>query len=243
MIILSVGMPRAGSAWYYNLTNELALAAGYQDVHKIREQYHLQDILTEANCNIGALTTRRLLAVLVPSFLGNNFVVKAHAAPTSFARRLIENGQIKPAYIFRDPRDAMLSAIEIGQRTIQRGGSNAFAKLVDFDSSLKFILDQVRVWEAWMECKEALHTRYEDLLTNYDVEAARLVAHLGLNDQNAAIKAVVDKYRPEQARSGSPNVHFSKGKIGRFREKMTIEQQQILADRLGSFLLKMGYEI
>jgi hypothetical protein len=31
VIILSVGMPRAGSGWYYNLTNELMLAHGAQD--------------------------------------------------------------------------------------------------------------------------------------------------------------------------------------------------------------------
>jgi hypothetical protein len=31
MIILSIGMPRAGSGWYYNLTNDLMLAAGAQD--------------------------------------------------------------------------------------------------------------------------------------------------------------------------------------------------------------------
>ena len=41
MIILSTGMPRAGSGWYYNLTNDLIIAAGYQDGHKIRQRYHL----------------------------------------------------------------------------------------------------------------------------------------------------------------------------------------------------------
>ena len=66
MIVLSVGMPRAGSGWYYNLTNDLMLAGGAQDAHQIRQRYRLQGILTEVNCNIAALPARRLLAVLAP---------------------------------------------------------------------------------------------------------------------------------------------------------------------------------
>ena len=89
MIVLSVGMPRAGSGWYYNLTNELMLASGYQNARQIRQRYHLQSILTEVNCNIGALTPRRLLAVMVPSFLGNTFVIKVHAGPTPLATAMV----------------------------------------------------------------------------------------------------------------------------------------------------------
>ena len=37
MIILSVGMPRAGSGWDYNLTNDLMLANGAQDARQIRQ--------------------------------------------------------------------------------------------------------------------------------------------------------------------------------------------------------------
>ncbi len=90
MIILSVGMPRAGSGWYYNLTNDLMLANGAQDAHQIRQRYRLQGILTEVNCNIGALTPRRITAVMLPSLLGNTFVIKAHAALTPYARFMIQ---------------------------------------------------------------------------------------------------------------------------------------------------------
>src|SRR5512136_1680964 len=100
MIVLSTGMPRAGSGWYYNLTNDLMLASGCQDARQIRQRYHLQSILTEVNCNIGALTTRRLLAVWLPSLLGTTFVINAHAATTPFALRLIRRGAMRAAYIY-----------------------------------------------------------------------------------------------------------------------------------------------
>jgi hypothetical protein len=121
MIILSVGMPRAGSGWYYNLTHDLVTASGGQNARQVRKRYHLQKILTEVNCNIGVLTVRRLSAVLIPSLLGNTFVIKAHAGPTPFALGLIRAGWLRPAYIYRDPRDAMLSAYDNGQKALKKG--------------------------------------------------------------------------------------------------------------------------
>jgi len=56
MIVLSVGMPRAGSGWHYNLVHDLMKITGCADARDIRERYRLQDILTEVNCNIGVLS-------------------------------------------------------------------------------------------------------------------------------------------------------------------------------------------
>ncbi len=244
MIILSVGMPRAGSGWYYNLTNDLALAAGFQDARQIRQRYHLQSILTEVNCNIGALTPRRLALVMIPSMLGNTFVIKAHAGPTPTASRLMQRGSLKAAYIYRDPRDAMLSAYENGQRALANGRPNAFSSLIDFDASLKFILEYVKISQEWMKISQALHTCYEDLVSDYSTEAARLVSFLNLDGNAPAIQQVVEKYRPAQAsQADQKGLHFNKGMSGRFRQKYTPEQQAILAERLGEYLHAIGYTI
>jgi hypothetical protein len=243
MIILSIGMPRAGSGWYYNLTNDLMLVNGAQDARRIRTRYHLQRILTEVNCNIGALTPRRLLSVAIPSLLGNTFVIKAHSGPTPMALQMIRWGMIQPTYIFRDPRDAMLSAMENGQRALQRGRPNAFSHLTDFETALNFTLAHVHIWESWIQCQAALHTRYENLLCSYENEADRLLAFLGLDGQNPAFRAVIYRYRSENTQTDQKGLHYSQGKIGRFRQKMSPEQQAILADKLGLVLERMGYEI
>ena len=73
MIVLSVGMPRAGSGWHYNLIHDLMEAAGYIDARVIREKYRLQNILTEVNCNIGVLSVRRMGMVAVPAVMGKDF--------------------------------------------------------------------------------------------------------------------------------------------------------------------------
>lgn len=242
MIILSVGMPRAGSGWFYNLTNDLIIAGGYQDGREIRRQYHLQRVLTEVNCNIGALTVKRLIPVLIPSILGNTFVIKAHAGPTSFAQRLIHTRQLVPTYIYRDPRDAMLSAHEYGQRAIQRGRPNAFSHLADFDTSLAFIEEYIRIGEAWSSVDGVLHTRYEDLKRNYQVEVIRLVEFLQLDVGNPSIQAVIIKHTPDQGSHYQVGTHFSKGISGRYRTAYSPEEQQILVERLGGYLRKMNYE-
>jgi len=241
MIILSAGMPRAGSGWYYNLTNDLVVAAGYQDGRKIRKRYRLGRVLTEVNCNIGALTAKRLIPVLLPSLLGNTFVIKTHAGPTPLASRLMKHGTIHPAYIYRDPRDAMLSAYEYGQRGLQKSRPNAFSHLIDFESSLEFIVDYVRIWEQWIACEQTLHTRYEQFKSDYDQEASRLVTHLGLDSDDPAIREVIQRYRPELASQEQAGTHFSKGVSGRFQEVYSPAEIAVIKERLGGYLEKMGY--
>jgi hypothetical protein len=243
MIILSVGMPRAGSGWYYNLMHDLVIASGGQDARQIRSQFHLQRILTEVNCNIGALTVRRLAAVWIPAALGKTFVIKAHAGPTPFARWLMRWKQIKAAYIYRDPRDALISASDHGQRAIQKGRPNAFSHLVDFESSLAFMRDYVRISEAWLSLPTVLHTAYEDLVENYDREATRLAEFLNCDLQATSIQAFIEQYRPEGARQDQKGLHFNKGVRGRFRDKLTSEQQATLAKVFGAYLERLGYPI
>ncbi len=241
MIVLSVGMPRAGSGWHYNLIQDLMKTTGCADARDIREKYHLQKVLTEVNCNIGVLSARRLGLVTLPAMLGNTFVIKAHAAPTSASRLLSTLGLLRITYIYRDPRDAMLSAYDFGQRALAKGRPNAFSHLSDFEKSMDFMMEYVHIWEKWMKEKRVLIARYEDLLTNYDVESTKLVDYLKLDWSRPQVHAVIEKYRPDAA-EGQQGLHFYKGKIGRFRESYNEEQKSVLKEKLGSYLTQMGYD-
>lgn len=242
MIVLSVGMPRAGSGWHYNLVHDLMRTTGCADARQIREKYRLQGILTEVNCNIGVLSARRLARVTVPALMGNTFVIKAHSSPTSGSRLLQRLGLLRITYIYRDPRDAMLSAYDYGRRALQKGRPNAFSYLTDFQKSLDFILEYVDIWEKWMKEKDVLIARYEDLLTNYDNEVARLVPFLKLNPGNLDVQKVIDSYRPGVA-EGQQGLHFYKGKIGRFRDAYTVDEQAVLNEKLRPYLERMEYPI
>jgi len=242
MIVLSVGMPRAGSGWHYNLIHDLMKTTGCADAREIREKYRLQGILTEVNSNIGVLSLRRLALVTVPALASNTFVIKAHSGPTIWSRLLSRMGLLRVTYIYRDPRDAMLSAYEYGQRALAKGRPNAFSHLSDFEKSLAFMEEYVRIWEKWQAEKNVLIARYEDLLREYDAEAARLVEFLELDGSRPEIQEVIESYRPGKA-EGQQGLHFHKGKIGRFREAYSAVEQAVLAERFGRYLKKMGYEV
>lgn len=93
-----------------------------------------------------------------------------------------------------------------------------------------------------MKEKDVLIARYEDLLTDYDNEVARLVDFLKLDANKPEARKVIDGYRPGTA-EGQQGLHFYKGKIGRFRESYSAEEQAILKDKLGTCLPRMGYEL
>jgi hypothetical protein len=242
MIFLSVGMPRAGSGWHYNLIHDLMKTSGCVEATEIRARFHLGSVLTEVNCNIGVLSARRLGLVTIPALLGYSFVIKAHSRPTSPFRILRSLGLIRATYIYRDPRDAMLSAMNYGERALRNGRPNAFSHLTDFDAATDFMEQYVQVWAAWMKEKGVLIARYEDLLEDYDSEARRLAAFLGLDVGQAGVQDVIHRLRPVQA-EGRQGTHFYKGRIGRFREAFSLEQQEILAARFAPSLKRMNYPI
>jgi len=241
MLYVSVGMPRAGSGWYYNLMHDLVVAAGGVDARLVRRKYHLERILTEVNCNIGAFSPWRLIPVCIPAMLGNTYVVKAHAAPSTLAKFFIERNWLKATYIYRDPRDAMLSAYENGQNAIKNGRRNAFSKLSDFPATLRFMKEYVTIAEAWMAYPQVLHARYEDLLADYDREAGRLVDFLGI-PRSDDVRVILDHYRPAQARAiDQQGMHFRKGKIGRFEQAYSADEKRACLDVFGTYLERMDY--
>jgi hypothetical protein len=242
-LIVSVGMPRAGSGWHYNLLHDLVVLGGGKDARQIRKRFLLGSILTEVNCNIGAFTTKRLLPVMVPAYLGTTYTIKAHAGPSPLLLRLIKSGAVKPTYIYRDPRDALLSAYEYGERKREAGRGGAFSELDTIEVAIEFMGEYVRISESWLAIESALHTRYEDLLQNYTTEANRMLAFLNLDSDQPGIHALVEKYHPQQGRGDQVGTHFVKGKIGRYQEKLTPDQQRLCLDAFGPYLAKMGYPL
>ncbi len=240
-LYLSIGMPRAGSGWYYNLMHDLVVAGGGKDAREIRRRFLLQPVLTEINCNISVLSTPRVLLAIMPVLLGNSYVIKAHAGPGSLASRLMRAGWVKATYIYRDPRDALLSAFEYGERMRKKGGTNAFSGLESIEDAIGFMKAYVRISDAWLAREDVLHVRYEDLLENYQREAERLVDFLALDIEQKRLDAVLDKYRPGTQGQGKKGLHFVKGKTRRFMKVFSPAQIAMCEEAFGDYLRRRGY--
>lgn len=240
-LVLSAGMPRAGSGWHYNLVHDLILAGGGQDARQIRQKYHLQSLLTEVNCNLATLSVYRLIPVLLPSLAGNTFAIKTHAGPTATAGWLIHHRRLVPVYIYRDPRAALMSAYEIGKRASERGRTNAFSSLTTLEKAADFINMYVHIWEQWMTVEDLLAVRYEDLVNDYASECAKVIAYLSLDHDNDRVHEVILRYQPEKGASQQRGTHFSQGKIERFRREFSPEQLECFTDMFAAYLEAMGY--
>jgi hypothetical protein len=148
---------------------------------------------------------------------------------------------VKPTYIYRDPRDALLSAYEYGERKRTAGRRGPFADLTTLDTAIDFMVEYIHISEAWLACEQSLNLRYEDLLLDYDGEVARILRFLEMDADQIELASVIDQYRPDRGRSDQKGTHFVKGKIGRYREKLTVEQQRRCLELFGAYLERMGY--
>ncbi len=240
-LFLSLGMPRAGSGWHYNLIHDMVVAGGGQDARQIRQRFHLEHFLTEINCNIGTLKAHRLLPVFIPTLMGNSFAIKSHAGPTRTALSLIQRGRIVAIYIFRDPRAALLSAYEYGRKGIEKNKANAFSDLTSLEIAKEFMQRYVAIWGLWTGCDGVLTVRYEDMVSDYDKEMKRLAEFLGYEEPIESFRAVLEKYRPERGDQGQRGTHFSKGQVERYRSIFTADQLHEFTQAFLPAIEQMGY--
>ena len=245
MIVLSVGMQKAGTAWYFNITNDLLQAAGHQDIRDLRRRFHLQRFMTERNCNIGPPRFLKLLFVSIPHWFGNSYVVKTHEGPTNPLLALIDLGLIKATYMYRDPRDVALSAFEHGEK-IRRTGAvsmTGFDRLKTLEEAIEFANGLLPVWRQWAGSRRALLVKYEDMRQNPYREADRLVSHLNIDVPQGTLHSIVNQYEIKDGSTASlPHpLHFNKGLTGRWREIFSPSQQALSRELFGEILPEMGY--
>lgn len=249
MLILVVGMPKSGSSWYYNLTNDALVAAGYQDSRAIRDKYGLHDILKFDVCNIQQLTIEKLQRVTTPPLSLETLVVKTHDKPNDYVKKLMATGMVKATYIFRDLRGVALSGFEEGQNLRSQGRFHrTVCHLTSLEDAIYWSKKHIGVWREWANLKDVLLMRYEDLTSNPFHELSRVRTHLGIDVSDAGIQQIIRKWKAwktEQlsyARFGEKrDLHFNKAITGRFRKVMTQKQLDLCQRVLGEYLQEMGY--
>jgi len=241
-MILSVGMPRAGTGWIHNITQILVIGSGGIQAREIRKKYHLGKFLTEVNCNIGTLNSYRIIPVLAPLILEPTYVIKLHAGRKPLADILISMGLIKPTFIYRDPRDAALSVYEYGQSAKDNPNmTNDFAKIRSVEEAIDYITPYTEIAREWISSKHTFVIKYEDLYSGFDEIIQEMVNFLDLGLQPNQALELVDKLRPGVHAAKRRFTHFKKGKIGRHQEQFSPAQMKMCLDRFGDFLKEQGY--
>ena len=267
MIYISAGMPRSGSRTYYSQLFELMIATGLPSAGDLRqkfgsrlpprslERFHLRKLL-----RFDQLSGES--GVIIP--------VHTHVAPSMSIRYFLSNGRAKATYMFRDPRDVIVSALERGkilreQGNVQRmfgiGPYKTFARLKTLSGAVRWIqMQQYPRWKRWRQIDNVLMARYEDNITDMRGTLQRLAEYFELSVTDMQINTIVDQMSKKgQDKSASlPNkgkpagtmkstvgggALLNKGVIGRHRDVWSQIEQDMVNDRLGKIIEAMGYQV
>ncbi len=250
MIVILGAMQRSGSRWYFDMINDLLVAAGGENAYEVREKFGLQSVLWRPPYHLRRLYFWKLMRLDRVSRQGRTFVLHTHRGPSPSLRMLMATGRFKANYICRDLRDVIVSALDrskvmhtTGQlkgRHFRIGPQRSFARLRTVKGAILWARWQVMPrWAAWMRCRDLLVTRYEDLVADPHRELKRFAEFLDLGVSDECLQGIIDTYRPE--RGGTAHQSLVKGVIGRYKEVLTPEQQVLCRKRFGRYLEKMGY--
>lgn len=242
MIVMSAGLQKCGSGLYFNLTNDLLIAAGKEDVRAIKERFKLENILQHYNCNISNLSENNLNYLLSIHETGKTFVVKTHMGPTKFLEILMKKGIVKASCIYRDPRDVVLSAMDHGEKIRKKGETHTFASCSSIEKTIKSVKTWLDNIMRWFELDDVLLVKFENLIEKPIEQLERLAKFLEIDTTNIDLELIYSKYDIEKLDDFQKDyLHFNIGNTGRFRTIMEEKDLNMCNKHFFKYFEKMGY--
>jgi len=174
-----------------------------------------------------------------------------------FVNFFAQRSQIATLFIYRDPRDQLISSIFYAVDIHKKHAQHKYFSSITMDERIKTaiigrnvpgleFLPNIRAqYEnilGWVADPKVLSFKFEDLINSPSSQLERLLDHLqskGLQIQasrETAIQTLLMAIQPEN----SPT--FRKGKTGGWREHFTDEHIKIFKEITGDLLITLGYE-
>lgn len=244
MLILSAGMQKSGSAYFYNIINELLAKSGRgKDARIIKARWGLDTLLIERNNNIGIPTYPKLLKLWCISIINGTFAVKTHAAPTKAVKTMCKYGMLRVVYSYRDPRDVLLSAIDHGKKEREDGRREIFTDMLDFDIALKKISAWIKIWQMYSSLPNVLSIKYEEIMQNPIEITRRIETFLNAPLDDSKREEILWKFSKDNKAGDRRGMHFNKAKIFRHKTEMTEQQRAACEAVIKNDLIAMEYDI
>lgn len=235
MIIISSGFPKSASTLLFLYTESLINLSGKPSGQKLFRRFNREGFTP----HFGVLNTPWYIFA---SMFGP-VVIKTHAGPTFFIRLLISFGLAKGYYSVRDPRDAMLSALDHGNKARTKGittdSDNAFAPFKEWKNAIPAFRIHCERYYAWKKDGRAIFPRYENLVADPTSELEKVVDHIGRPSLKRSIEETVVAFD----RSKKETKNFNKGDTSRYRQELSSEQIAAYEKEFGSCILAMGYTL
>jgi hypothetical protein len=161
-----------------------------------------------------------------------------------------------PYFIFRDPRDVVVSHVfYVTDMEARHVHHDYYASLPDFDARLKTsilgrpemdvefpdILGRFTPYVGWLDRPEVLTIHFEDLVHDRLAALTRIMDHfLARVPLQAPRERILDPLESSINPGKSPT--FRSGKTGEWRKLFTPEHKRIFKDAAGDLLIRLGYE-
>ncbi len=189
-------------------------------------------------------------------------VASAHlfARPDAVAR--VTSEAFVPYFIFRDPRDVVVSHVfYVTGMEARHVHHQYYASLPDFDSRLTVsilgrpdadvefpdIAGRFTPYLGWLEHPEVLTLHFEDLINDRRSTLTRIMDHFLAraplrvsSPEGAPRRLILESLESSINPSRSPT--FRSGKTGEWKKHFTNEHKKIFKNVAGDLLIRLGYE-
>jgi sulfotransferase 6B1 len=183
-------------------------------------------------------------------------VASAHlfARPEAVSR--VCSSKFAPYFIFRDPRDVVVSHVfYVTDMEARHVHHDYYQSLPDFDARLKVsilgrpdseaefpdIAGRFTPYMDWLNHPEVLTIHFEDLIHDRAATLTRIMEHLlSRAPLPATRQLILDSLETSINPKKSPT--FRSGKTGEWKKHFTEEHKKIFKDVAGDLLVKLGYE-
>jgi sulfotransferase 6B1 len=183
-------------------------------------------------------------------------VASAHLFARTDAVARVRTPKFVPYFIFRDPRDVVVSHVFYVTNMEARHVHHAFYQsLPDFDARLKVsilgrpdsgiefpnIADRFAPYMDWLSQPEVLTVHFEDLIQDRAATLNRILDHfLARVPLQTSRQLILDSLESSTNPTKSPT--FRSGRTGEWKKHFNEEHKRLFKDAAGDLLIRLGYE-
>ena len=246
-ILLGISFPKSGT----HLLDQILL--GFSNVAPFSKRLHSFYAEYEGESGIKR-TPEQALAWL--DSLRPRDVASAHLFARPDAVKRVCSPAFVPYFIFRDPRDVVVSHVfYVTDMEARHVHHDYYQSLPDFnarlnvsilgrtDTDIEFpnIADRFAPYLGWLDQPEVMMIHFEDLIQDRAATLTRIMEHfLKRASIQTSRQLILESLETSINPKKSPT--FRSGKTGEWKKYFTAEHKKIFKDAAGDLLVKLGYE-
>ncbi|MBI5351080.1 MAG: sulfotransferase domain-containing protein [Chloroflexi bacterium] len=246
-ILLGISFPKSGT----HLLDQILL--GFSNVAPFSKRLHSFYAEYEGGSGVKR-SPEQALAWL--DTLRPRDVASAHLFAREDAVKRVCSPAFVPYFIFRDPRDVVVSHVfYVTDMEARHVHHEYYQTLPDFNARLNVsilgrmdidiefsnIADRFAPYLGWLDQPEVMTIHFEDLIQDRAATLTRVMEHfLKRTSLQTSRQLILDSLETSINPKKSPT--FRSGKTGEWKKYFTAEHKKIFKDAAGDLLVKLGYE-